>query len=36
MKEKTFKKIAKIIWYIMILFVVLGMVAFLLIPLIKF
>jgi hypothetical protein len=36
MKKKVFAKIGKIIWVIMILLVVVGMLAFLLIPLIGF
>jgi hypothetical protein len=36
MKNKILIKISKIIWIILILMVVLGMIAFLLIPLIRF
>jgi cbb3-type cytochrome oxidase subunit 3 len=36
MKKKILIKIAKVIWTIMILMVVLGMIAFLLIPLIGY
>jgi len=35
MKEKKFKKIARIFWYIAVVIVALSMIAFLLIPLLR-
>ncbi len=35
MKEKKFRKFAKIFWYIVVIIVTLSMIAFLLIPLLR-
>jgi len=35
MSQKKFTKLARIVWYIVIIIVVLSMIAFLLIPLIR-
>jgi len=35
MDQKKFTKLAKIVWYIVVIIVVLSMIAFLLIPLLR-